>query len=192
MSTAPDHRKYFRKNSEGTFPLEHYEIVDMIRAGSAPEFDVSTKLLTASSTERNYNFLMSLDIQNVSELTAEWPYLRFEKPFETFQFQNGLGMFHYADDRDGLVKFSSKLFLQSMLLPGEREEVARFPISATRQADGTILIYWGHIGTSVHKPLDTDCELNCYVGSKNGYNSLKKVVIRRRDLEADILRLIDP
>jgi hypothetical protein len=77
MSKAPDHNKYFRRTTLGFQPLEHYEVVDMIRAEANASFDLRWGVRHQGTHRHGHSFYLDIYFYNNGQVQAEEPYVFF-------------------------------------------------------------------------------------------------------------------
>ena len=185
MSTAPDDRRYYRKTAKGTNALEHYEVIDIIRAADSPTFGISWTVSHSSTGNNARGLHLHLLVRNTGSIAAERPYLWIDNTSDLVPHANS--GFSNKKDTTGIDN-KYKFYSQSdyVLMPDDTEEFCFFKIHIPHGQIGDICCYWGGdsslLAHSARRKLD-DVSLNVLIGAKNGHQQLIKVVLSAVEIE---------
>lgn len=77
MSTAPGHHTYYRRVMDSFVPMEAYEVEEMMRLKTEPQLQFVYEIRPAGSIGANRNFVLLFGLENVSAVTAKFPYISY-------------------------------------------------------------------------------------------------------------------
>ena len=77
MSRAPDQHTYYRRVMDTFVPMEAYEVEEMMRLKAFPELSFVHTFRRAGSTGGNNQFSLLFGLQNISKVTAKFPYVEY-------------------------------------------------------------------------------------------------------------------
>ena len=164
MSKAPDHCKYFRRTLSGFDPMQHYEVVDMMRAEVEPDIVLAWTVIHQNTMTNNTIFSIRLLQHNVGRVSATRPYTIFENWPTNFR-SNSIWQGNLKIDPPEIGQRAViPSFDHEVLVPGEIREYLRLTFQTKGSYEGPF--FWGenYLGTD----LIQDIELKALVGAVNG------------------------
>jgi Putative DNA-binding domain len=170
MSLAPGHQKYFRRTILGSQPLEHYEIVDLLRSEVSPLLKPIWNITHWNKNGRGDDTLqLKLILINKGNVAAKQPYLWIEPPFNDFSIEKNERV-EKKDTRgiDNKIKFlSSAMYI---LFPDDFVEFCSMDITILGGQVGSINCSWG-TGRGLEEDNNRrqfqDQELSLWIGAEN-------------------------
>lgn len=143
MSCAKDHHRYYRRTSSGTLVLEHYEVVDLIRADRSPSLSVELICRLSQYTGESSQFEAALLLTNTGSVPATRPYLWIHDHDNAISFSDAVGFSKRQDPigLTGALRFNS--VSPRELLPGDWVEVATTPFYCRGQVNQIADYHWG-------------------------------------------------
>lgn len=75
MSTAPGHRRYYRRVSDNFIPMLHYEVEEMMRLKGSPKLSLIFDYDSGGSIGGNPKSFLRFGLRNLSRVTAKYPYV---------------------------------------------------------------------------------------------------------------------
>ena len=166
MSKAPDHSKYFRRTPNGFDPLQHYEVVDMMRAEVDADIVLNWTVTKESTGPAGTNFRIRLLQHNIGLVSALRPYTIFESwPAHLLPSNIVWGNLKMDPPEIGQRVTIPSLEMEGLIPTGVREFMAlNFHTKGSWEGP----FHWGRTDDGPSTNFAHDLELKAIVGAENG------------------------
>lgn len=169
MSNASEHKKYFKKTTQGTYPLEHFEVADLFSTRTSPILKLRWRIRHNSSNGSGLDgFLLDLFFDNAGFVVAKEPYAIIDDWPKNFN-ASGVGRQLRLDPPE----FGNRALLMSSnletLMPGDRQPFLQIEFFR-KLWGGSGNLFWGRppsIRDSFTPPILTDTSFSVTVGALN-------------------------
>ena len=78
MSMAPNHQRYYKRTHDRFVPMEHYEVVDLVKISDSPTLECELRFLDRGSMGGNPTASLIFGVRNTSRVIAKYPFITYQ------------------------------------------------------------------------------------------------------------------
>ena len=78
MSMAPNHQRYYKRSHDRFVPMEHYEVVDLVKISDSPVLECELRFMDRGSMGGNPSASLIFGVRNTSRIIAKYPFITYQ------------------------------------------------------------------------------------------------------------------